>query len=96
MIFDVHVFHGPASRRHVVLVTWPMRFHANLAVVWFVGFAGRFEISDADGRDRRAPARMGRRGRRKDQRSGRRQQGGRQSGHAKEGARHEEEHHRGK
>ena len=45
MIFDVHALHGVASRRHVVLVTRPMRFHTNLAVVWFVGLAGRFEIS---------------------------------------------------
>ena len=45
MIFVVHVRHGVASRRHVVFVTCPMRFHANLAVVWFVGLAGRFEIS---------------------------------------------------
>ena len=45
MIFDPQVRHGVASRRQVVLVTWPMRFHANLAVVRFVGLAGCFEIS---------------------------------------------------
>ena len=45
MILVVQVFHGSASRRHAVVVTWPMAFHANLAVVWFVGLAGRFEIT---------------------------------------------------
>ena len=33
-----------ASSRHSVFVTWPMRFHANFAVVWLVGLAGRFVI----------------------------------------------------
>ena len=35
--FDLHVFQGNASRRHVALVAWPIRFHANLAVAWLDG-----------------------------------------------------------
>jgi len=42
VIFVLQVRHGVASSRHSVFVTCPMRFHANFAVVWLVGLAGRF------------------------------------------------------
>jgi len=44
VIFVLQAFQGNASRRHVVFVGDPRRFHVNLAVVWFVGLAGRVEI----------------------------------------------------
>jgi hypothetical protein len=92
VIFDVHALHGVVSSEHVVAVTRPMRFPHEPAVVWFVGLAGRFEISTpmVEATDCRSDGPMRRR---KATRSAAASRAADRCGHAK-GARQEEERHR--